>query len=236
MSDNQKVAEGSDTDQIDPYRAAKAYHARGMVPIPVPARNKNPGAGGTKGWQKRRHEQPPTEAEYEQRAIVTAGRRVAANVGVLTGVVSGRLVDIDLDAILAVRLAPQFLPSTAARFGRIGKPESHWLYIVDGYGPIKTAKFVDPTDKKVMLLEYRGDASQTIFPPSIHPSGEHVEWVGGVMGEPAKVSVDELMRRVRALAAATLLARHWPAKDSHMRHEVSLPLAGGLVRAGWKLP
>lgn len=38
---------------------------------------------------------------------------------------------------------------------------------------------------------------------------------------------------VRAVAAAALLARHWPGPDSGQRQNAALALAGGLARAGW---
>jgi len=41
----------------------------------------------------------------------------------------------------------------------------------------------------------------------------------------------ELLGHVKRLAAATILARHWP--DQGSRHRASLALAGGLLRAGW---
>ena len=42
-----------------------------------------------------------------------------------------------------------------------------------------------------------------------------------------------LVSAVRKVAAAALLARHWPAKGS--RHQAFLALAGILSRAGWSL-
>ena len=69
-----------------------------------------------------------------------------------------------------------------------------------------------------------------MFPPSIHPSGESVEWVED--GEPAKVDGKDLKRAVAELAVATLMARHWPAKGK--RNDATLTLAGVLARTpGW---
>ncbi len=48
-------------------------------------------------------------------------------------------------------------------------------------------------------------------------------------GEPAEVEVVVLLRAVRRTAAATLLARHWPGRG---RHDLALPVAGGLLRMG----
>lgn len=84
-------------------------------------------------------------------------------------------------------------------------------------------------EKETMLLEMRSTGCQTIFPPSIHPSGETIEW--GTEGEPAQVSVDELAQACSKLAAATLMALAWPAQGS--RQETALALAGALLRVGW---
>src|SRR5437879_5765343 len=46
------------------------------------------------------------------------------NVGVLNGEPSGGLLDVDLDASEAVKLAPMFLPATACIFGRASKRRS----------------------------------------------------------------------------------------------------------------
>jgi len=46
-----------------------------------------------------------------------------------------------------------------------------------------------------------------------------------------KVDGEELLRSVSKLAAAALLARHWPKEGS--RQDAALALEGGLLRAGW---
>src|SRR5262245_40198556 len=50
------------------------------------------------------------------------------NVGVVLGAVSGGLVDVDLDCIEAITLAPRFLPPTMVH-GRVSKPQSHRWYL-----------------------------------------------------------------------------------------------------------
>ena len=61
--------------------------------------------------------------------------------------------------------------------------------------------------------EYRGATS--VFPPSLHTSGETVTWVSD--GEPANVGGEELSGLVRKLAVASLLKRHYPGDGS--RHK-----------------
>src|SRR5262245_51826393 len=82
-----------------------------------------------------------------------------------------------------------------------------------------------------MLLELRigGDkGAQTVFPGSTHESGEAITWDENE--EPAPANADELRRRVRALAACTLIARHWSAPGA--RHDAARVLGGFLSRAG----
>jgi hypothetical protein len=45
------------------------------------------------------------------------------------------------------------------------------------------------------------------------------------------VTLDELRKAVDEVAAAALLARHWPDKGS--RDKAAVALSGGLARAGW---
>jgi putative DNA primase/helicase len=79
------------------------------------------------------------------------------------------------------------------------------------------------------LVEVRSTGQQTVVPPSIHPSGELVVWEAE--GEPERIASEDLSDQVSRLAAAALLARHWPSEGS--RHETALALAGFLLRGGW---
>lgn len=197
--------------------AARAYLARGWQVVPVPRGHKAP---RLPGWPALRL----TAAELDRCFDGSAG----GNIGLLLGRPSGGLVDVDLDSAEAVALARQFLPATAAVFGRAGKPSSHRLYRCEVLPP--TTQYRDPDG--TMLVELRADGCQTIVPPSQHPSGEPVRWESAA--EPARVEGGGLAAAVRRLAAAALLARHWPAPGS--RHEAALALAGALVRAGWTAP
>ena len=57
-----------------------------------------------------------------------------------------------------------------------------------------------------------GRGAQTVFPPSVHVSGEPIAWESGGFGEIAEVSGEELLKHTRRLAAATELARNCPQK------------------------
>jgi hypothetical protein len=197
---------------------ARGYIQRGWAPIPVPRGKKAP---ETKGWPNERI----TESEVER--AFGRGRR---NIGVLLGTPSGRLVDVDLDCSEALALVREFLPPTGSRFGRKSKRQSHWLYRVTS--PVRTKKFADvdagKKRKETMLVELRSTGAQTIFPGSVHPSGEAIEWDAD--GEPAIVDPVTLVKAVTMLAVATMLARHWPGEGA--RNETALAAAGTLLRAG----
>ncbi len=194
--------------------AAKNYIQRGLCPIPVPYKQKGP---RLKDWQNKRlglDDLPHYFNDDPQ------------NIGIILGEPSGGLVDIDLDAPEAIKLADAFLPPTEWVFGRSSKPRSHRIYMVN---PIpETMQFA--TSEGVMLVELRSTGGQTIFPPSVHESGEPISF--DQQGELASVSADELREKVTRLAAAALLVRHWPEKG--VRQDVALALAGGLARGGWE--
>jgi hypothetical protein len=154
-------------------------------------------------------------------------RGEAKNVGILLGAASGGVIDCDLDCEEAFRAWPFIMPDTPWIFGRASRPQSHLLYRSDVLE--KPLRFRDVDG--AVLVELRGDNHQTIAPPSTHPSGEAITWVDGFEGDPAHVELAELQRAVGELAAASLLARHWPHRGG--RQDAAMALAGGLLRAGW---
>lgn len=200
--------------QGNTLQAALAYRRRGWAVVPIPARQKAPKMSGWQNLRLTEEELPPRFTNGE-------------NVGVLLGEPSGWLTDVDLDCPEAVALAGCMLPQTNAIFGRPGKRRSHFLYICHNS---QTVKFQD-VDKS-MIVEMRSTGGQTVFPGSVHPSGEKIAWETKER-EPATISVEHLLPVVGRLAAAALLARHWPAKGS--RQEAALALAGGLLRVGWEV-
>ena len=82
---------------------------------------------------------------------------------------SGDLVDVDLDCPEALELAPFFLPGTGCSFGREGKPRSHLLFTS---AIPSTVQHSDPEADKDMLVELRSTGGQTVFPGSVHATGE----------------------------------------------------------------
>jgi putative DNA primase/helicase len=149
------------------------------------------------------------------------------NIGIMTGAPSNGLLDIDLDCMEAVVIAPDFLPETRWIFGLAGKLNSHWLYRNAETSSCKTRKFFDVGEKPKMLVELRGDGAQTMAPPSVHPSGEQECFTSRDLGavpdcDPSLVSYDELLNAARLVAIVALLARHWPQEGG--RHDAYLPL------------
>jgi D5-like protein len=156
--------------------------------------------------------------------------------------VSGGLCDVDLDTMAAIGFAPEFLPPTNCIFGRRSRPCSHQLYVSDLYksetrGKIPFPQYVN--DKaSAMVVELLtgggGKGTATTFPPSMHETGEMVEWVSD--GEPAHVDGADLKRAVLKLAVAALLKPYYPAGgsgSSNPRHEGALVIGGVLARAQW---
>ena len=216
------LGEGSPTPST-PLDVARAYLARGWQPLPLPARSKAP---TVQGWSRLRLTAPELADHFGG---------APRNVGVLLGEPSGGLVDVDLDSPEALALAERLLPLTASRFGRPSKPRSHWLYVAQ---PLpQTEAFMDAGGEGAahpggMLVELRATGAQTVFPPSLHPSGESVAWVED--GEPARVTGAELRAHVARLAAAALLARYWPRRGA--RHHAALAAGGLLLRYGLEAP
>ncbi len=186
-------------------RAALGYHERGWAPIPLGHCTKRP---LDKAWQTRRLSEDDIHREFSQHR----------NVGVLLGPASGNLVDVDLDVPEATVVAGLLLPPTAS-FGH-GGPVGHLLYFVRG--ELATRRFASD---RTNLLELRGDGAQTVFPPSTHESGELISWIDE--RDPYEIDAMDLLRLAAMVAAATVLARAWPALGA--RHDASLALAGGLL-------
>jgi putative DNA primase/helicase len=206
---------------------AHTYIARGWNPVPLPFRTKKP---VDDAWQHRVIGRDNVGDYFKFEPM---------NIGVLLGPTSQGLTDIDLDCAEAIELASYVLPKTGAIFGRASARGSHRLYETSLAAKIDKAalRLKDPTRRgssdRAVLVELRvGPGVQTVFPGSVHETGEDILWEE--KGEPARVDDDDLLIRVHWLAAACLFARHWPQQGG--RHEAALALGGFLARAGLSLP
>jgi hypothetical protein len=166
--------------------AAQRYIHRGWNIIPIPHRSKK---CRSKGWQKWRIKLEELDQWFP------AGK--PHNISVLLGEPSGWLIDVDLDHLRAIELAPEYLPPTPLMFGRAGKPKSHWLFRASK--PFAAHKFASRSSG--MLVEVRSTGQQTVFPPSTHESGEAIEWIDEDV-EPANIDPDELAEAASRLADA----------------------------------
>jgi AAA domain/Bifunctional DNA primase/polymerase, N-terminal len=155
------------------------------------------------------------------------------NIGVILGAASGGLCDLDLDCSEAIAAAPYLLPPTAV-FGHASKRASHWIYRSNLCETQDRAALKFMGSDKHGLLEVRmgarGLAAQTIFPPSVHGSGEPIEWEDGGPGKITEIDGDELLQRGRRLAAAAEIARNYPNVGG--RHDAAFMLGGFLARCG----
>jgi predicted transcriptional regulator len=199
------------------------YIGRGWSPIPIPHRQKRP---KIEGWQTLR-----VTAADARRYFNGEDQ----NVGALLGEASHGLTDVDLDCAEAVAAAPFFLPHRTARFGRASKQCSHWLYRTTLHESEDKAT-IQYKDGATVLLELRcgggGSGAQTVFPGSVHPSGEAIEWTDERRDE-AEIDGGELKRLCGRNAAAAIIARHYPQQGG--RHDAALVFGGFIARCGFSV-
>jgi Bifunctional DNA primase/polymerase, N-terminal len=205
-----------------PLEIALDFIARGWNPVPIRYRQKKPSGDA---WQ---------------RGVIDAGNAAQhfngklMNIGVILGPSSHGLTDVDLDSDEARAIAPYTLPRTGAIFGRASSRASHRLYYTTLSTTVDRAvlNFNDPADKsRLVELRIGGDekGAQTVFPGSTHKeTGEPITWEES--GEPASIEGDELVQRVRALAAYSLIARRYAGLKA--RHDTALVIGGFLARTG----
>jgi hypothetical protein len=195
--------------------AAERYIAEGWRVVPVPHEAK-----------------APVEKDWPNQTWTAD--QIDGNVGVILGPVSAGLCDVDLDAHWALPLAPYFLPPTAT-FGRASKPRSHWLYYCDG---LRSQRFSFEREGKVELVELRGQNAsndrcghQSVFPGSVHKSGESVDWDADGADVIARVNRGTLIWGVTRLAVACVIADGWT--EGSQRNNKCRAWSAGLLSMGW---
>ena len=197
------------------HDAAKEYHKQGYVPVPIEPGTKE---CRVKKWQNLTHDNIDIDKLFPDGC--TKG------IGILNGKPSGGLIDIDLDCPEARHAASILLPPTDRVWGRESAPDSHYGYRVDDLPEGAAINFDGPDGEHI--CEIRGTGGYTVVPPTIMPDGEPCVWQSN--GEPACIGFAELRQEVGKVASAVLIAKHWTVGS---RHNASLALAGGLLRAGW---
>lgn len=149
-----------------------AYHKRGFSVIPIQAREKKP----LIAWESYQ-----TQRSTEEEIRAWWAKWPEANVGIVTGAVSG-LVVIDLDSMEAKDKLKELLPYydlTTVPRSRTGKG---WQLFFKHPGvPIPNRAGVIPG------LDVRGDGGYVVAPPSIHPNGKAYKWEVPINGELPKL-------------------------------------------------
>ena len=135
--------------------AAADYRERGLSPIPLRMRSKEPNLPKGHPYLTRK----ATDAEF-------ARFDFRHNVGVVTGKVSGVLVLDDDDGGQTMRKNGWHVPATPTVKTKRGNQY---------YFRCPEAGF--PTFDVTRKLEVRADGAYAVAPPSVHPSGERYEWV-----------------------------------------------------------
>ena len=188
------------------------YINHGFAPIPIEFASKKPIVSG---WP---------ELAISEVNIGDYFNGNPANIGVLMGKPSGGLVDVDIDNTEALRLADWFLPRTNCVFGRASKPRSHRIYRASDAARRETF------DANGMIAEIRGNKHYTLFPGSVHPSGESIEFDNPIDFTPGSSTWRDLTKAVQKMAIGTLLQQQWcPGR----RHRLALSTTAFLVREGW---
>jgi hypothetical protein len=214
----------ADWADLDARQAAGIYFRLGYTPVPLPPRSKR---AVLPDWQNLHF-----EAEEELDKYFPGNR--PQNVGILNGAPSRGLLDVDLDCPQVLVLGDRFLPVTGRESGRPSRPRSHRWYRAAGV-PGRTRRFDDVGADPTRMVELLSTGSQTVVAPSIHPDPPYERYEWQVFGEPTVVEYTALLAAVQRLAAAALIARHWPPNpppgEHGSRQDAALALSGGLARA-----
>lgn len=201
------------------------YLRQGWNVMRLPPRSKEPYPGKSHAECAITNDNVHTLAEDENLAVVFK--------------TADSLKDLDLDYQAAVDLA-QAVGLEGAAFGR--KPIiGHYLF--DSPGGCEAKKFELPRGNYPLnlpahdgkpsriVLEIRGnDHTYTMFPPSIHPCGKKVEWVG-TRREPVKKTAQELFALAGRHAVCSVVLYFYP-DDASARYDVRMALTGTLLRSG----
>lgn len=214
-------------------QAAYNYHSQGLPPIPISRGTKK---AAIDNWQNR----SITVEEFGQ----YWGGITPCGLAIPLGGRSRGVIDMDLDWHEARVLADEldFLYGPLLAFGRKGSPRAHRLAICKeslDLGNFRTLAFTIPAglakrlglseeEHATNVLELRGNGGYTIFPPSVHPSGECIEWDDVVGRSLPEIPYVELRALAGLLAFLAFIARVYPPIG--VRNDFNLALGGTLLR------
>ena len=150
------------------------------------------------------------EGTSQEQALATNG-----NLGLLLGPKSD-VIDVDLDCREAKCLAQLILPKPFAQFDRGTSDSGHYLYKAITCGPTK--KFSGNSPKST-LVELRGDGSQTMIPPSIHPDGSRLNFTD--INQDAPLHVSHLCCTMRPYLPAHLWLHQYQLNDQRVTLELN---------------
>jgi hypothetical protein len=203
--------------KVDAPAIARRWLSLGILPVPLHTKTKRPkgeGNGSATGWNKLRITEELIPRFFQR----------GDNVGGLWGEPSNWVVDVDLDTAESCVVARHYLPETFV-YGRNSAPASHYLYRCEG---IATTKY--QSKESGTFSEVRSTGSQSVLPPSQHPSGEFYKIYHDT--DFAQINRQKLGTLIRVIAAGALAALYYPEKGS--RHDFVHALSGALLYNGWK--
>jgi len=211
-------------DQNTPADIAGQWLARGVHPLPLPARSKKV---LIPDWTNLRL------SEIDLPEAFSAD----SNIGAILGAGSNDIVDVDFDWPEAGMLLDEFLPASWL-YGRTENGVLHARHLMLRCPDIKKHAFDAPAciaiGNKRRIVEILSTGQQVVVPGSVHEeTGEPIIWIRSWDEvELAEISSRDLYTAVRELAGAALLARVWPDLNGS-RHDALMALTGSLVHAQW---
>jgi hypothetical protein len=226
---SEPLDDDGDQRRSDMRKAVREYIKSELHCIQVAHHGKRP---TNDSWRTERLTEEHVESLY--------GSPPMPNIGVQLGEASKGVCDVDLDWPLAPVIAEAITFRDLPSFGRAGKPQSHRLFkCIDLHGDDTALIKFDlpdspclkgrlPPEHELCVLEIRGNHQQTIFPPSVHSSGEQIAWDGGWRMPPER-SWQTITELGGICAFLTFMATLYPPEG--VRNDFSLALGGALCRA-----
>lgn len=197
------------------------YRTGGLRVFPLPWAKKRPETPAEKkaikGWKA-----------FKLPSIEEVNAKWAAlqNVAVILGDV---LCDVDIDQGDAVPFADILFEDCPA-FGHGPCKRTHRVFECRDAGRHVDFPLLSEEEGK-SYLELRGKEHYTVFPPSLHPSGEQIEWDPACGQNFPVIPWDEAHARCAAVAMLAAVLPLYPTTQGH-RDELCMALASPLLELG----